>query len=444
MFLNKVNQIIKRRLDNYSPQYTTLGWFGLVNYPAYYLLWYFFSQQSYTNLPLRIIATLLCLGLILRDKFPENIKSYLPLYWYFTLLFCLPFFFTFMVLKNNGSTIWLMNNIVIIFFLILLVDALSFIVLLLLGMALGLAAYLIDVHWVISYEPSFDYLGVLITYVVSITIGVIFAHNKEMVEKNKLETTKAIGSSIAHEMRTPLSALSLQVRGLSGPLDKLLLIYNIACEKNLDIPKLSKAKIPLLKKSIELMSIELKSADSFIDMLLMNVKHQDYLQDIKRVSMLSTVKEAVERYPFVESQRNWVHIECSDSDFYFMGNKLLMIHVFFNLIRNALYYLSVKHKTDKGKNITIKLIAGIENNRNRVVFRDTGTGIKKSKLSKIFTKFYSETNHGVGIGLSFCQLTIESFRGKIFCNSVEGEYTEFVLDFMDISNGEKIEQNNEL
>jgi len=347
-----------------------------------------------------------------------------------------------MLLKNNGNTIWLMNNIVIIFFLILLVDSLSFIILLFLGMTFGFIVYLVDVNWTITYDPSFDYLGVLITYFVSITIGVIFARNKEMVEKNKLETTKAIGSSIAHEMRTPLSALSLQVKGLSDPLDKLLLTYEIACEHKLDIPKLSKTKIPLIKKIINLMGIELNSADSFIDMLLMNVKHQDYLQDLEKVSMLSTIEESIERYPFVGNQRSFVHIENNDSDFYYMGNKLLMIHVFFNLIKNALYYLSVKHKSDEFKDITIKLMVDPINHRNKVIFRDTGTGIKKAKLSKIFTKFYSETNHGVGIGLSFCRLTVESFNGKIFCKSVEGEFTEFVLDFMDIKRRKKIEQCN--
>ena len=36
---------------------------------------------------------------------------------------------------------------------------------------------------------------------------------------------------------------------------------------------------------------------------------------------------------------------------------------------------------------------------------------------------------GTGVGLAFCKTIMISYGGDIICNSIEGEYTEFVLSF---------------
>ncbi|HBC71240.1 MAG TPA: ATP-binding protein [Coxiellaceae bacterium] len=95
----------------------------------------------------------------------------------------------------------------------------------------------------------------------------------------------------------------------------------------------------------------------------------------------------------------------------------------FNLLKNALYYIA---RARKGQ-----IYIHLENreNENRLYFKDTGKGIAKEMLSHIFNRFYSKTDGGVGIGLSFCKMAMEWMGGSITCQSVEGEYTEFVLHF---------------
>ena len=44
---------------------------------------------------------------------------------------------------------------------------------------------------------------------VSLLVGAIFSRNKERVLMEKLVTFKALGGTIAHEMRTPLSAIHI-------------------------------------------------------------------------------------------------------------------------------------------------------------------------------------------------------------------------------------------
>ena len=61
--------------------------------------------------------------------------------------------------------------------------------------------------------------------------------------------------------------------------------------------------------------------------------------------------------------------------------------------------------------------------------QDTGTGIKKAYLKKIFDQFFILRQEGVGIGLFFCKKIIESCGGEIFCESEYGQYTRFIIEF---------------
>jgi signal transduction histidine kinase len=50
-------------------------------------------------------------------------------------------------------------------------------------------------------------------------------------------------------------------------------------------------------------------------------------------------------------------------------------------------------------------------------------------VKHVFDRFFSCTPHGAGIGLTYCKMAMETFRGNITCQSVDGEYTLFTLTF---------------
>jgi len=100
-----------------------------------------------------------------------------------------------------------------------------------------------------------------------------------------------------------------------------------------------------------------------------------------------------------------------------------MRHVLFNLLKNALYYIEAANKGE------IYIRAEKTPDANILHFKDTGKGMASSMMPYVFERFYSKTQHGTGIGLAFCKSVIESFGGKISCESVEGEHTTFILEF---------------
>ena len=129
------------------------------------------------------------------------------------------------------------------------------------------------------------------------------------------------------------------------------------------------------------------------------------------------------RYPFNEAENKIkIHFTIKE-DFSFTGIPLLMVHVLFNLLKNALYYVLVAAKGD------INIWIEKRERANSLHFKDTGAGIPAKLLPHIFEKFFSRTHHGTGVGLAFCKMMIESFGGRIDCFSEQGEFTEFVLTF---------------
>ncbi len=110
----------------------------------------------------------------------------------------------------------------------------------------------------------------------------------------------------------------------------------------------------------------------------------------------------------------------------FNADKQLIRRVFDNLITNAIRY------TAKGGTITI----GAVTQADQICFfvQDTGIGIPAENLPYIFEKFsqvsadVGQRREGVGLGLAFCKLAIETHEGKIWVESVSQEGSTFFFE----------------
>jgi signal transduction histidine kinase len=60
---------------------------------------------------------------------------------------------------------------------------------------------------------------------------------------------------------------------------------------------------------------------------------------------------------------------------------------------------------------------------------DTGIGIPKEILPKLFETFVTTKPQGMGLGLTFCKRTVEAHGGEITVDSEEGDGTTFTLKF---------------
>ena len=113
--------------------------------------------------------------------------------------------------------------------------------------------------------------------------------------------------------------------------------------------------------------------------------------------------------------------------------------VFLNIISNARYALNRKFpKTHEDKVIEIKVeTIEIESQKHvRTIFHDRGTGISGSILDKISDPFFSTKpkGKGIGLGLSISHGIIENHGGRLWFESIEGDYTKVFVD-LPVDNG---------
>ncbi|TPD65886.1 ATP-binding response regulator [Flavobacterium microcysteis] len=224
-------------------------------------------------------------------------------------------------------------------------------------------------------------------------------------EKN-LEFKNRIIGMLSHEMRSPLSIISnltnkLIATKMDSPQNNMAKSLNftsnslqITVNQILDFFKNENGKLQLYN-SKTILKTEIKS-------ILESLKS---LADAKKIDLISNIDNSLENEIWADSGK--IH------------------QLFYNMIGNAIKF------TSKG-NITVDCRFTEVNNKFKldVKIKDTGAGIPKEDLEKIFDKYYQSKHHkdqvsfGAGLGLNLCKEIVELYGGEIFVESELGTGTE--------------------
>ena len=76
---------------------------GVFGFPIFYVVWAYVLPQPYESISLRAIGAGLCLLLALAPWWPPTLRRYVVPFSYVTFFYCLPFFFTLMLLLNHSN-----------------------------------------------------------------------------------------------------------------------------------------------------------------------------------------------------------------------------------------------------------------------------------------------------------------------------------------------------
>jgi two-component system CAI-1 autoinducer sensor kinase/phosphatase CqsS len=436
--------IVQRARNNYEQnypyliiKYKTIGYVGFIGFPSYYVIWQYIFKQPYENIYLRLLGSLLCFVIIKSKSLPVKFKFYMPAYTYVTVIYCLPFFFTFMLLANNGNIVWLLSHMASTIYMILLLDTLNVIICSIAGVSLAFGFYFINFA---NPSISVDVLYAIPVLLFILAGSALFNYSEERIrQESRMRALTAVGSSIAHEMRTPLLGIRYDANGLREYLPRLIDAHEWAVAHGWDGESLEPAEKDGLDRAMDRISHHTVFANTMINILLMNIGEQRIdPANFGTFSMAGEVTQLLGSYPFKGADREKI-VWKLEGDFIFFGSDLLMRHVFFNLLKNGLRALGEARQG----HIEIRLEPGQP--FNQVYFRDTGTGIAEDQLSHLFEPFYTGLRDGtrVGIGLTFCQRVIESFEGTLTCQSELGKFTEFVISLPHVdpgpNNGGRIE-----
>jgi Na+/proline symporter/signal transduction histidine kinase len=419
----KLIEASNTRVDHFGANYIEFALFCALWYTIPLFIWNP-PERPHTGLInlIRFSSCILVVCLLLYHyTWPARWRQYFAPVWHFTLLYSLPFFTVFGFILQNGDSDWLINIGLAVLLLFTLVDWQSLIVILILGVTLGILA----AASVIS-EPlqlsSFHNMQAL-AYVVSFAtiIGLVFNRRKELATRDKIETMKMFGGAMAHEVRTPLSAIQMY----HSLVDSIVLsrVEKKARKEENEYQinvKMNEPEHEIFQIARDVMVSTPKAGMQMVDVLLMALKDKIPNQEKGLYSLKDTIHKALSSYAMTPKERKRVVFKDGFKDFQYYSSQEFMKHLFYNLIKNAFKYaLNVKH--------TASLTIWVEGRK--VYVKDTGPGIDKKKLNKIFDKFYTTSGTGTGIGLSFCQMVMRDLGGEIDCVSKEGEHSTFVITF---------------
>lgn len=212
------------------------------------------------------------------------------------------------------------------------------------------------------------------------------------IKSKRLEVIGELSARIAHDLRNPLSIIKMTTQFLESQDDPTLLKYSAYFSK--------------IQRSITRMSHQVEEVLEYIRPQSLNVKTNSILN-----IMMHTLERFTE-YPGVKiiMPKNDAKIECD-------AEKLEI--VFLNLILNAIQAMGNKGKIhiricDNGYSITVEV-------------EDTGPGIHKDLLPKIFDPLFTTRMIGTGLGLPSCKNIIEKHGGAINVKTKIGKGTTFLL-----------------
>jgi two-component system, CAI-1 autoinducer sensor kinase/phosphatase CqsS len=380
---------------------------GVFGFPIFYFVWAYILPQPYESILLRSIGTGLCLVLAAANWWPARARAYLVPFSYFTFLYCLPFFFTLMLLFNHSNATWQMSTLAALIYVVLLYDLLNAIIVLVVGSAAAVGAYLLATHGSPIPEGYWITLPILV-FALAAFLGLAYGDN--LIAQEKLKAAASLASQVAHECRTPLTGIRFEAEG---------------CERLLArLPE--SAERDRLVASHRRVRQHITSANSVIDLLLSNVaQHHRGAPNTELHQMSEIVSTALERYHFKQHQRELISADVEE-DFEFRGADLLMTHVLFNLMKNG--FRAIEARGGDHNCLGIKLKRGPV--MNSLIVSDTGEGIPAEILSYVFIPFVSAQRPGVGtgLGLSFCRMIVEGCGGTIACRSKANAGTTFTIE----------------
>lgn len=219
------------------------------------------------------------------------------------------------------------------------------------------------------------------------------------------ETRKSFISNVSHELKTPMTTIGGFVDGI--------LDGTIPESQHKHYMKIVSAEVSRLSRLVRsMLNISKYEAGE----LELSTEDFDILPMI--LQTLTSFEKSI------EEKHIDIQIESVDG-FRINADPDLTGQVIYNLIDNAVKFVN--------KDGSISFSFSEDGDMRSVSIRNSGDGLKKKEISKVFDRFYKTDESrgidpgGVGLGLSIVSSIIKLHGGKIVVSSEQNRYTEFTF-----------------
>jgi signal transduction histidine kinase len=239
----------------------------------------------------------------------------------------------------------------------------------------------------------------------------IFLRGQELQRLNKeleraSQAKNEFLSRMSHELRTPLAA----IMGFS----ELLALSDLDGRRKEWAGTILKAGQHLLKLVDEVLDIS-------------RIEAGELSLSVEAVPIAPLLNDAIELIePLADGRRVEIHPpELAEGSGYVQGDNQRLKQVVINLLSNAVKY------NREGGEVRIAVEA-FDSDRIRIAVSDTGPGIDRESLAKLFTPFERldcrPEVQGTGLGLAVSRSLVEAMGGTLEVESVPGEGSTFTIE----------------
>ena len=234
-----------------------------------------------------------------------------------------------------------------------------------------------------------------------------YHRDKEKI-RISLETWKEAAIKVAHEIKNPLMPIMMNAELIEKKLKN-----NMSDE---ELNKIKKYADVIIKNSNTILSL-VKSFSEFS----FNIKLSDEKESINNV--LIEVYESFRNTQNIKFQTSFSKLDC-----FIKMDREKLIMAFRNIIKNA---IEAMENNNKESIIYLSSYHEVLDSREffTVSITDTGNGIEKKDLKRIFEPYFTSKDKGTGIGLSIVEKIINEHNGIIDIDSMIGEGSTFFIRF---------------
>jgi len=231
---------------------------------------------------------------------------------------------------------------------------------------------------------------------------VVFEDLSDLIKSEKIKAWAQMARQVAHEIKNPLTPMKLSAQHLR---------------------QAWRDKHPKLDRIVE------ESTETIIErceaLRRIAIEFSDYARmpgrKIRREDLGRLLQEARRLYGEAADRNVSFTMDAPEASMWTRVDRDEVMRLFINLFENSIQAMP------SGGDLAVT--AERQNGAARVTIRDTGMGISRENLTRIFEPSFSTKTGGAGLGLPICKAIMEDYGGSIDIASIEGAGTTVTLVF---------------
>lgn len=225
---------------------------------------------------------------------------------------------------------------------------------------------------------------------------------RRRMERETAEAKMAFFTDMSHDLRTPLTLIA-------DPVERILDDENLTGRQ--------RHMLGIVRRNAALL---LKLVGEILDLRKIQGGKMDLT--VTEFNLADAVRLWVDGFKPLAASYEVTIVQKADGDLTVKADYYKVERICYNLISNSLKY------NRKGGTVTVEAVR--RGGSVEITVADTGVGIPKDVVSRVFDKFYRVRGggSGTGVGLAVVKAFAELHGGRVSVKSVEGEGSEFKVE----------------